>query len=259
MNNDNGFFPNRIKVLDYGAATGYFLKWMKDKWNTEVYGIESNDIMRKFAKHEYGIELNTEIPDKQFDFISCYHTLEHVQYPDKLLQQFREHLADDGYLYISVPNIVQKEILDESSGQVAAEFEELYHLNHVNQFSKISLANLLNKCGFSSNGIFVIDGSKRSSHGNAYFSGFGKNKRIVFYDTLLKCNDLVGGFVSLLWLAPDHVHLYVNSDGERSVETMAQEIKQYSNKAILSGFSDIKERLNGIDLWDMSYFVQTIG
>ena len=48
------------------------------------------------------------------------------------------------------------------------------------------ITNLLNRCGFNSNGIFVIDGSRRSSHGNAYFSGFGKNKRIVFFDTLLK-------------------------------------------------------------------------
>ncbi len=47
------------------------------------------------------------------------------------------------------------------------------------------ITNLLHRCGFNSNGIFVIDGSKRSSHGNAYFSGFGRNKRIVFYDTLL--------------------------------------------------------------------------
>jgi STE24 endopeptidase len=46
--------------------------------------------------------------------------------------------------------------------------------------------SLLNRCGFNSKGIFVIDGSKRSSHGNAYFSGFGRNKRIVFFDTLLK-------------------------------------------------------------------------
>jgi len=48
------------------------------------------------------------------------------------------------------------------------------------------ITGLLNRCGFNSDGIFVIDGSKRSSHGNAYFSGFGKNKRIVFYDTLLE-------------------------------------------------------------------------
>jgi STE24 endopeptidase len=48
------------------------------------------------------------------------------------------------------------------------------------------ITSLLTRCGFSSNGVFVIDGSKRSSHGNAYFSGFGRNKRIVFFDTLLK-------------------------------------------------------------------------
>lgn len=48
------------------------------------------------------------------------------------------------------------------------------------------ITNLLTRCGFNSNGIYVIDGSKRSSHGNAYFSGFGRNKRIVFFDTLLK-------------------------------------------------------------------------
>lgn len=45
---------------------------------------------------------------------------------------------------------------------------------------------LLARCGFASNGLFVMDGSKRSSHGNAYFTGFGKSKRIVFFDTLLK-------------------------------------------------------------------------
>lgn len=41
------------------------------------------------------------------------------------------------------------------------------------------------RCGFDLNGIFVMDGSKRSAHGNAYFTGFGKAKRIVFFDTLL--------------------------------------------------------------------------
>ncbi|RIX46773.1 MAG: M48 family peptidase [Rhodocyclales bacterium GT-UBC] len=50
---------------------------------------------------------------------------------------------------------------------------------------KRRIENLLARCGFRSNGLFVMDGSKRSSHGNAYFTGFGNNKRIVFFDTLL--------------------------------------------------------------------------
>lgn len=44
---------------------------------------------------------------------------------------------------------------------------------------------LLSRCGFRSAGLYVMDGSKRSGHGNAYFTGFGKAKRIVFFDTLL--------------------------------------------------------------------------
>jgi STE24 endopeptidase len=45
---------------------------------------------------------------------------------------------------------------------------------------------LLQRCGFAASGLFVMDGSKRSTHGNAYFTGFGKTKRIVFFDTLLQ-------------------------------------------------------------------------
>ncbi|WP_246181539.1 M48 family metallopeptidase [Dechloromonas hortensis] len=50
---------------------------------------------------------------------------------------------------------------------------------------KTRIEALLARCGFRSSGLFVMDGSKRSSHGNAYFTGFGNNKRIVFFDTLL--------------------------------------------------------------------------
>ena len=45
---------------------------------------------------------------------------------------------------------------------------------------------LLERCGFASKGVFVMDGSRRSVHGNAYFTGVGRNKRIVFFDTLLE-------------------------------------------------------------------------
>ncbi|HLY96950.1 MAG TPA: M48 family metallopeptidase [Sideroxyarcus sp.] len=51
---------------------------------------------------------------------------------------------------------------------------------------KARIEALLHKCGFSASGLFVMDGSKRSTHGNAYFTGFGKTKRIVFFDTLLE-------------------------------------------------------------------------
>jgi STE24 endopeptidase len=53
------------------------------------------------------------------------------------------------------------------------------------QSLKARIEALLTKCGFKSQGLFVMDGSTRSSHGNAYFTGFGSSKRVVFFDTLL--------------------------------------------------------------------------
>ena len=58
-----------------------------------------------------------------------------------------------------------------------------------NSALKNRITSLLDRTGFKSDGIYVMDGSKRSSHGNAYFTGIGKNKRIVFFDTLLKGMD----------------------------------------------------------------------
>jgi len=67
---------------------------------------------------------------------------------------------------------------------IAPIFNKFEPLEEGETLSRIT--GLLKRCGFNSNGVFVIDGSRRSSHGNAYFSGFGRNKRIVFFDTLLK-------------------------------------------------------------------------
>jgi STE24 endopeptidase len=51
---------------------------------------------------------------------------------------------------------------------------------------KARVTALMKRCGFAAKGLFVMDGSKRSAHANAYFTGFGPAKRVVFYDTLLK-------------------------------------------------------------------------
>ena len=54
---------------------------------------------------------------------------------------------------------------------------------------KDRIKSLLERCGFNSQGIFIMDGSRRSGHGNAYFTGLGNNKRIVFFDTLVNSLD----------------------------------------------------------------------
>ncbi len=67
---------------------------------------------------------------------------------------------------------------------IAPIFNKFQPLEEGEVLSRIT--KLLERTGFNSQGVFVMDGSRRSSHGNAYFTGFGKNKRIVFFDTLLK-------------------------------------------------------------------------
>lgn len=79
-------------------------------------------------------------------------------------------------------------------------------------------------------------------------------------DTFSKCSEIVGGFVDLLWLAPDHLHLYVESDGSNSVETIAQEMKRVSAAFIIAEFGDLNAGLDAQkELWDKAYFVETIG
>lgn len=79
-------------------------------------------------------------------------------------------------------------------------------------------------------------------------------------DTFLRCSELAGAFVDLLYLAPDHIHLYVESDGELSIEEIVHRIKRFSNNAILEKFPLIRDRLSGnTELWDEAYFVETIG
>ena len=58
---------------------------------------------------------------------------------------------------------------------------------------KVRVQVLMQRCGFKAKGLFVMDGSKRSAHANAYFTGFGAAKRVVFFDTLL--NKLTPGEV----------------------------------------------------------------
>ena len=73
-------------------------------------------------------------------------------------------------------------------------------------------------------------------------------------NTLLNCSELVGGFVGLLWLAPDHIHLYVESDGEKSVDTIVRYLKRVSANALNKTTSNVDR-----GIWDKVYFAETLG
>ena len=79
-------------------------------------------------------------------------------------------------------------------------------------------------------------------------------------DTFLRCSEPAGGVVDLLYLSPDHIHLYVESDGELSIEEIIHRIKQFSNDAILKKFPLMRDKLGGnAKIWDEAYFTETIG
>ena len=96
---------------------------------------------------------------------------------------------------------------------------------------KSAIEDYAKKVGFKLNNIFVIDGSKRSTKANAYFSGFGKQKRITLYDTLI--NDL---------------------EIEEIVAVLAHEVGHYKRKHIVFNLTS-SVLLTGFTLWLLSLFV----
>jgi REP element-mobilizing transposase RayT len=82
----------------------------------------------------------------------------------------------------------------------------------------------------------------------------------ILQDAFSTCTALVGGFVSLLWLAPDHMHLYVESDGENSIDTVARKLKRVSETALHKNHSK-RESFHKADriIWDNAYFAETVG
>lgn len=77
----------------------------------------------------------------------------------------------------------------------------------------------------------------------------------IFHDSSIE----TGGFVSLLYLAPDHVHIFVESDGELSIEEHINRIKDYTQDKILGEYPIFKEKAGeSNDIWDDAYFAETV-
>jgi len=117
---------------------------------------------------------------------------------------------------------------------------------------KNKISNLLERCGFTSNGVFIMDGSKRSSHGNAYFTGFGNNKRIVFFDTLL--NSLEHDEIEAV-LAHELGHFKRNHIKKR-ILTMA--LMSFAGLALLAWLIDQSFIYEGLGVTQPSFYMALI-
>ncbi len=99
---------------------------------------------------------------------------------------------------------------------------------------KARVQALMTRCGFAAKGLFVMDGSKRSAHANAYFTGFGAAKRVVFFDTLL--NKLSPGEVEAV-LAHELGHFKHKHVTQRMVAMFALSLAGFALLGWLSGQS----------------------
>lgn len=108
---------------------------------------------------------------------------------------------------------------------------------------------LLKRVGFTSAGIFVMDGSRRSGHGNAYFTGVGKSKRIVFFDTLLK--DLNAPEVEAV-LAHELGHFKLNHVRKRILMMM---LASFVGLAVLGALANTTWFYTGLGVQSPSLYV----
>jgi SAM-dependent methyltransferase len=134
------------RVLDIGCSFGYVRGIFPD---AKFYGIEYSENLARYAKDVNNVSIikkTQDLPDACVDLVMLYHTLEHTNDPREKLLEAKRVLAENGRLYIAVPDYFGP--LREVAGSACLDFENLYHLNHNNVFSKTSLRNLLAQCGF---------------------------------------------------------------------------------------------------------------
>lgn len=143
--------PDRdaTSVLDFGCAFGATLQWLRScGWKTRGY--ELTDGFVNYGRNILGLDIvQSKEPDKsdygQHDLVICYHVLEHVQKPDELLPILKKCLKPGGVIELSVP--VWFGPLDEPSGNHTLDYENLFHIDHIQVFSHNSIRRAIDKAG----------------------------------------------------------------------------------------------------------------
>ena len=144
---NTNFDTKKMSVLEVGCSAGSILKPFKDHGFT-VKGVDLREDFIAFGKNKYGLDLevgtlgSTVLKDKPHIIIYS-HVLEHILDIKKELSQIRDHLRDDGVVYIEVPGIRN------TGNAYSANFLKSLQLAHTYYFTLNTLTNLLNNNGFN--------------------------------------------------------------------------------------------------------------
>ena len=131
---------NQPSILDYGAGKGEFASFIKKKnYNIDIY----EPILKKIEFKNLPLFSNLKKIKKEYDMITCWHSLEHIHDLKETFNAIQNILKDKGYLLIAVPNLdaVEKDYFNENWAPYDAP-RHLYHFNYK------SMDNILNKYGF---------------------------------------------------------------------------------------------------------------
>jgi REP element-mobilizing transposase RayT len=144
---------------------------------------------------------------------------------------------------------------------------------HLNERKKDPYADLLNSDRIKYQKALALQKLKRDPDTvfmqlNYYFAwnvryrkpAFNTDEKIVetVYKLFNESSLVVNDFVSLISLAPDHVHVFVESNGELSVEELINRIKEHTGNGLLKECPQLKESFKNDSIWDDAYFVETI-
>ena len=127
------------KLLDIGCGNGFFLDAAKDKFGCCV-GVDASDVNREKAQRNTGLQIHSEpldkIPDKEFDVITAFNVLEHVECPLEFVRSACDLLQPGGYLFLYSPNFNSLSI------KVLREYSFLIGGEHLTLFTRGSLEYL---------------------------------------------------------------------------------------------------------------------
>jgi 2-polyprenyl-3-methyl-5-hydroxy-6-metoxy-1,4-benzoquinol methylase len=167
----------QAQVLDFGSGSGEFLDLMRSEGHSAV-GIEPGESFAAHARHAYGAEVickpwqDVALPAGRFDVITAHHVLEHLREPVRAMARLADWLADDGALYIAVPD-----------GEARREktFQH-FHFAHVHTFTRATLIRAGAAVGLAVDPRVVSDGTAlvfckqgAMAEGESWASGQGQH------------------------------------------------------------------------------------